>query len=1011
MISILLSIIIVALVILIFVQANKLQPSNVNLKNSGNQGNSKNVKTPGNSSLNATGIQNNSISKLDSLYTNLINAKINATYASNTVDTIVEQHGSGIPISENDVLVFRKYMSEALRLVKLSNDQITELQSSKTERFTSAEENSIMSDLRIYQLQLKSITDTIDQIIITINKSRLDNKLYPLQQLPSSTFDENSLIVKIANVIRNPGNPGNASNTGTTGTNSGTIKPDNTTTVKNVNASIKNVIITKITPLPRLNVDYITARVSKIEFGSSECNKYATYMTTQFMPLADTYLKTLNIVGMSELDKIIKTTESQYSDVLDSMISLQNDIITYVGTYIDPLIDQYMGRIKQLIDSCKSMENELFVIYKEKYAIISSTCYATHKQNSINMANDIYQSVLVYYNNIDKMLSESAQYNQNADILSHGIDVQSIQSLSDKIAKNLGFSTDLYTKMVDYENKFKPLVDSYEEVNTIILNTSALIDKVPKFINDMQLYLDSVKMALKEAFDNLNIQIVKDANQVINQTELDMELSSAQMDTATMAITNIRNLYGQIYNLESMNQYYNILTTSYNNMQNNKDTMVSHYKYLNSLPSNEDSLILISNAQKYLTTTQAQVDTVSAYLTEGMNLIKATESLKLSMLNDLLTINNKIASIQAYHEQIKTLVNQVSGYRDVLHNMMAYPEKQSMTNWLDALKYSSLDDQARLSIMTILGNINVEDTNVLKMLENNQLVESATSRKTLDSTMMDINNTLDIFENASVEIHTYVDDIKQIIQLLEIIPKLTSIIASVDTVRQSSITLRNQTNVSYSTYDWSSINSTPTSSLLKQLDGYKDSVDVLYQNMVNIGTRQNAYIQNLLNIGKADVEFIDTSIVSLEDDLNQIDRLYAQASHIIDLESGYSAIILDSSKKVQSAVDLAIDRIYQLNDIIDQATMSARKKNVSQVHTYELQANDLANSIKSAYSFNLDSLNQSKDVINSYIRPIPSNVKTAYSSITNNMDTMLALIEYTNDLQTNWIQINKLANS
>ena len=120
---------------------------------------------------------------------------------------------------------------------------------------------------------------------------------------------------------------------------------------------------------------------------------------------------------------------------------------------------------------------------------------------------------------------------------------------------------------------------------------------------------------------------------------------------------------------------------------------------------------------------------------------------------------------------------------------------------------------------------------------------------------------------------------------------------------------------------------------------------------------------------------------------------------------------MDSSKKVQSAVDLAIERIYQLNDIINQATVSARKKNVAQVQTYELQANDLANLIKGAYSYNLDSLNQAKDVINLFIRPIPSNVKTAYSSITNNMDTMNALIEYTNDLQTNWIQINKLANS
>ena len=164
-------------------------------------------------------------------------------------------------------------------------------------------------------------------------------------------------------------------------------------------------------------------------------------------------------------------------------------------------------------------------------------------------------------------------------------------------------------------------------------------------------------------------------------------------------------------------------------------------------------------------------------------------------------------------------------------------------------------------------------------------------------------------------------------------------------------------------------------------------------------------------MGKADVSFIDTTITSLEDDLNQIDRLYAQASRIIDLESGYSTIILDSSKKVQSAVDLAIERIYQLNDIINQATVSARKKNVAQVQTYELQANDLANLIKGAYSYNLDSLNQAKDVINLFIRPIPSNVKTAYSSITNNMDTMNALIEYTNDLQTNWIQINKLANS
>jgi hypothetical protein len=960
---------------------------------------------------NSGGIAKSDSKDLDSLYVNLTNAKTNAFYASKTVDDIIEAKNAGIPIDENYVLAFRKYMGEAVRLVNLANDQITKMQNTQTiERFTAAEENSIMSDLRIYQLQLKSITDTIDQIIATINKSRLDGKLYPLKALPSSTFDQNSMIIKIANAIRIPQvTTVKISDSKPTNVNE-TVKNVNET-IKNVNSKIQEVITTKITPIPRLDIGYITIRVSKIEMGSSECNKYASYMTTQFMPLADLYSKTLNIIGMAELDKIMNTTSEAYTDMVDGMISLQNDIIKYVGSYIDPTIDQYLGRINQLVESCKSMETELFSIYKEKYEAISKLCYATHKQNTIDSVNKVYQSVLTYYNSVDQILTNCADLNHDADVLSRGTDVQSIQSISDKIAHNLGQVTDIYVKMVDTEKLLKPYVDSYDESNAIITKTIILVDKIPKFLSDIQLYLDSVKISLGEAFDNLNIQIVRDANQVINQTELSMENSSAQFDTATMAITNIRNLSNQIYNLDSMNQYYGILMTTFGAMKDNLTVMLNQYNKLNSMPSNDTSKTLIDNSQQYLQKTQIQVNTVEGYVSEGLNLINTTKALKHGMLGDLNTINDKIAKIKSYHEQIKSVVLQVVVYQKILQDMMAYPDKQNMTNWADSIKYSDLADQARVSILSIATNINIEDGVILKLLSTNQLIEASIAKKSLDDTMTDINHTLDIFENSAIEIKILVEDVKQIMQLLEIIPKLTAIISDVDQIRQSSITLRQQTNTAYSTYDWSSISSTPTSNMMKQLDGYKDSVDLLYQNMVNIGTRQNSYIQNLLNIGKANVNFIDTSVSSLEDDLTQIDRLYAQAALIIDQETQYANTVIDSSKKIQTASDLAIDRIYQLNDLIDLATAAARKKNSTQVHTYELQANDLANLIKGAYSYNLDTSNQAKNVMNSFIRPIPSNVKTAFSSITNNMDIMGALIEYTDDLQKNWVQIYKLLNA
>ena len=1012
MISILLSVIIVALVIFIFIQSNK---SSTNIKNgdfsnsnksvisknsgnSGNLGNLGNLGNPGNS------ISKNSDSKLtdlDTLYTNLTNAKTSAFYASTTIDNIIEAKNAGIPIDENDVLTFRKYMTEAIRLVNLSNDQISKMRTASIERFTSAEENNMLSDLKIYNLQLKSITDTIDQIMTIIKKSRLDGKLYPIQALPVSTFDQNSLIVKIANSIRNP-----VSNS-IIKTNPVIISSPET--IKNVNSKIQTVIETKLVPLPRLDIEYITTRVSKIETGASECNKYASYMTTQFMPLADLYLKNLNISGMRELDDIMKTTASAYPDLVDSMISLQNDIVKYVGDYIDPQIDQYMNRIKQLVELCKSMEIELFDIYKNKYITISALCYSTHKQNAINTATGIYQSVLSYYNVIDKMLNECSIFNQSADTLSHGTDVQSIQTILEKIMKILGTATDTYTKMIESEKLLKPLVDSYDEVNIIIYDTSAMIDKIPKYLTDMGLYLDSVKVSLSEAFDNLNIQIIKDTNQIVNQTELDMENSSAQFDTATMSIVNIRNLNGQIYNLDSMNQYYSILVTCYNVMKDNLNIMVNRYKTMSQIASNDDSKTLVSNSKKYLDSAKTQVDTVSGYITEGSGLIESIRTLRSEMLNNLAIIIQKISKIQTYREQLKSTINQVEGYHSIIHEMMAYPEKQSAQNWADSIKYADLVDQARIIILSIVKNINIEDNSVLDLLATNQLVEAQTQKKALDDAMTNINTILDLFENLSVEIHSLVEDVKQIRQLLEIIPKLLSIVSDVDQVRQSSITLRNQSNTAYSTYDWNSISSTPTSTMMKQLDGYKDSVDLQYQNMVNIGTRQNAYIQNLLNIGKANVNFIDVSIASLEDDLTQIDRLYVQASLIIDQESDYSTIIIDVSKKVQSTADLAIERIYQLNDLIELATSAARKK--LPIYTYELQANDLANLIKGAYSFNLDSYSQAKGVINSYIRPIPTNVKTAYNSITNNMDIMKALIEYTDDLQTNWIQINKLVNS
>ena len=105
MISILLSIIIVVLVIFIFVRTNKLQRSDVNLKNARN---TTNINT-----------STNSTPKLDALYTNLTNAKLNATYASNTADNIMEFHNTGIPISESDIIAFRKYIERTNSIIAI----------------------------------------------------------------------------------------------------------------------------------------------------------------------------------------------------------------------------------------------------------------------------------------------------------------------------------------------------------------------------------------------------------------------------------------------------------------------------------------------------------------------------------------------------------------------------------------------------------------------------------------------------------------------------------------------------------------------------------------------------------------------------------------------------------------------------------------------------------------------------------------------------------------------------
>lgn len=762
--------------------------------------------------------------------------------------------------------------------------------------------------------------------------------------------------------------------------------------------TLKNMTTVKLDDIEH-QINLLSNTLTKITQNRRNSNAMRNAMNTNSLGMLDQSVENLTNAA-NKAQQIVSIRCGEIGEIL--AYETDAGLIELKDYSIDRLDDSVL-----LLNSIITLREEINGIYDETQ--IAKKAYVLNQATGmLNSISQTHQQVKIIKNNSDlnRQAVDLALSQVNLPTMRQ-LEIDQSTMYTDAIALQADISS-TYDQLRKYAISYP-----YLELGEIMMSAKSMHDDTPRLVLEVlrtREYITTQMTELKDLYENKSIT---DVNQQINLMELTFNKVVSLLGQSELILDNIVAVV-QTSDVESSLVYvrkqiapsnlissdsqkvllelYEIRTTLEGLKLTAESTLGESIEEIRSLI--EKQMLLYSAAESQVNIIYNNHVAILQYEAELIQKLQTMNNAIADAQNQLTLLQNNLTVIHASHANLQVMHDDVLG----VYNMPT-------TNWPYIINSLPQIEQTMNKADSYLLNAEHIHTLIGRILNGYQGVAKQILSQS-DDTWNAVQITWHKMDKLMMDVYKWhadavlVNNMKAILDSQ--VPKVSIVLQSALVVEQ----IKNQAMTYYSTYEWDLIDDQLDTlrGYLSQNDVLIDDVMIIHQNLLNM-SNNSVPANNIIQKSSDNLNNMNVVQDILTYDLQEIMDRTASAQKMATQEINYAQVIVDNSAMVHNLMNSALNDVYLLNDVIQKATTAGRAKNQTAVTQYYNQSLNLMNTMNQKKNSLGSVVNDSRTIMNQYIRDVPVNIQSAYDSLENDAQSMDSILVSAQQMQTKWKQI------
>jgi hypothetical protein len=718
----------------------------------------------------------------------------------------------------------------------------------------------------------------------------------------------------------------------------------------------------------------------------------------------------------------LRSLDQKVDDMLNSSIRSQQYIEVWVSEIADMLENETEPELVNLknLSSVKLVDSALLLnnirTLREEINGIYDQTQATKKAYVLNQAQLKLNEIQYTYQRLVSIKTKSDQARLDADLALSKLDLPKMRQLeidqTQRHTDSLSEKTNLYG---EYETlRLYTISHPYLELGEMLVSGQSMYDNVSPMVLDILRVKEYISTQMTEVKDAYVNQSITDVNQQINLIEFTFNKMISLHGQSELILSNVVAVI-QSSDMESSLVYVDKQIGPSNLIVNESQKVLND---LSNMRTQLDGLKLYAES-----TTGGSIDEIDSLVRKQLLKIPAAESLNTTIYKNYLAIlqykDELTKKLQTMQYAISDAQNQhillqnnnsemLKTYADLqlLHDELLGVYNMPSANWEHIINTSPRADALNSKSSVYLENGEQIHTLIYHILDeyNNISVDAILAKS--DAVINNIRITWYRIDQLMKDINRWREDaliVKNMQTILNSqLPKVSIVLQSAPMGEQ----IKMQAMSYYSTYEWDKIDDE-----INTLNNYIErnqvligDVNVIHATLLGMSNK-SVPAESIIQKSTDNLSQMNMVQNNLDYDLREIMDRTVAAQKMANQEVNYAQVILDNSARVNTLMNSALNDVYSLNDVIQKATTAGRAKNQTAVSQYYNQSINLMNTMVQKKNDLGSVVEDSRTIMNQYIRDVPVNIQSAYDSLENDAQSMDSIIVSAQQMQTKWKQI------
>jgi len=722
----------------------------------------------------------------------------------------------------------------------------------------------------------------------------------------------------------------------------------------------------------------------------------------------------MNTNSLGKLDVSVEAlaeSSIRYQQIVELRCS---EIQERLSTETEPSLVELKAYASNQLDDSVLLLNSIITLREEINGIYDETQIAK-KAYVLNQAQTMSNKILVLYQQAVSIKKQSDLNRHTVDVSVSNLDLPTMRQLEIDHASMYSTMIAIQNQISEQYTQLRNYVVSYPylELGDIMMASKSMHDDTSNLTLDIlrvKEYISTQMVELKDLYIN---QSIVDVNKQINLMELTYNKIVSLLGQSELILGNVVAVV-QTSDVESSLVYvrkqiapFNVIVVDSQKVLNELYAIRTKLEGLkltaeSELGPNEEIRALVERQLLKYPAAEFQVNSIYnnyvAILACENDLIKKLETLQNAIAdatNQLTLLQNNYIVIQTAHLDMQVMHDDVLGvynmpvanWEYIINSLPQIEPKMTQANsYLQNAKY----------IYTLIGRIlyGFQNATVKQILSQS------------DDAWNNVQITWHKMDKLMADVYKWHADAVLVNNMKMILESQTPKVSIVLQSYSAGEHIKNQAMTYYSTYEWDRIDDEIQNlqSYLDTNDILIDDVNIIHQNLVQM-SNDSIPASNIIKKSNDNLSQMEVVQFSLASDLEEIKNRTAVAQQMATREVNYAQVIVDNSTMVHNLMNSALNDVYALNDVIQKATTAGRQKNQTLVQQYYNQSLNLMSTMTQKRN-NLGSVvEDSRTIMNQYIRDVPVNVQSAYDSLENDAQSMNSILVSAQQMQTKWKQI------